>query len=277
MKKLFTPKVRSVLILALLVAVAISIVSVVTPATDGGTNFIQTILSPFRAAGSALMRQAERYYNYVFNYEALQAENEALQARIMEMEDEVRSADSLQRENERLRQLAKLTQEHEDYELTSAYIVSWDASNWKSTFSIGKGTNSGIDAGMVAITEYGQVVGLVTDAGSNWATITTVLDSSLEISASVASTGYNGIVEGSYATGEEGLLRMDYLPTDSVLRNNDQVVTTGSTVYPRGLIIGYISDADFDETGVATYAILKPAADLDDLEQVFIITAYENT
>lgn len=277
LKKLFTPKVRSVLILALLVAVAISIVSVVTPATDGGTNFIQTILSPFRSAGSALMRQAERYYNYVFNYEALQAENEALQARIMEMEDEVRSADSLQRENERLRQLAKLTQEHEDYELTSAYIVSWDASNWKSTFSIGKGTNSGIDAGMVAITEYGQVVGLVTDAGSNWATITTVLDSSLEISASVASTGYNGIVEGSYATGEEGLLRMDYLPTDSVLRNNDQVVTTGSTVYPRGLIIGYISDADFDETGVAKYAILTPAADLDDLEQVFIITAYENT
>ena len=78
------------------------------------------------------------------------------------------------------------------------------------------------------------------------------------------------------ASGSEGLLRMNYLPTDSVLRNNDQVLTTGSTVYPRGLIIGYITDADFDETGVAKYAILRPAADFDNLEQVFIVTEYEN-
>ena len=128
---------------------------------------------------------------------------------------------------------------------------------------------------MVAITEYGQVVGLVTEAGPNWATVTTVLDSALGISATVASSGYTGKVEGTLATGSEGLLRMNYLPTDSVLRNNDQVLTSGSTVYPRGLIIGYITDADLDETAVAKYAILRPAADLEDLEQVFIITEYD--
>ena len=149
--------------------------------------------------------------------------------------------------------------------------------NWKSAFTIGKGTGSGIDKGMVAVTEYGQVVGLVTEAGSNWATITTVLDSTLDISATVASTGYSGVVEGALATGSEGLLRMNYLPTDSVLRNNVQVLTTGYTVYPRGLIIGYITDANFDQTGVAKYALLRPAADLDDLEQVFIITEFNHS
>ena len=188
----------------------------------------------------------------------------------------MRSADSLQRENERLHQLLGLTEEHEDYKPVSAYIISWEDSNWKSAFTIGKGTNSGIQKGHVAITEYGQVVGQVTAVGSNWATVTTVLDSGLGISATVASTGYNGVVEGALATGSQGLLRMNYLPTDSVLRNNDQVLTTGSTVYPRGLIIGYITDADFDQTGVAKYALLRPAADLDNLEQVFIITDYEN-
>ena len=160
--------------------------------------------------------------------------------------------------------------------MESAKIVAWDASNYTSAFTIGKGTSSGIQVGHVAITEYGQVVGQVTEAGPNWATVTTVLDSALGISATVASTGYNGVVEGALATGSEGLLRMNYLPTDSVLRNNDQVLTTGSTVYPRGLIIGYITDADFDQTGVAKYALLRPAADLDNLEQVFIITEYEN-
>lgn len=276
MKKKLTGKTKAILAAALALSVLMTIIGALTVATPPGESVVQTILSPFRAATDALVRQAERYYNYIFQYEALEADNKALRERIIRMEDEVRTADELQRENERLHQLLNLVKEHEDYQMESAYIVSWDSSNWKSTFTISKGTKSGIDIGLVAVTEYGQVVGLVTDAGPNWATVTTVLDSSLEISATVASTGYNGIVEGSYATGKEGLLRMSYLPTDSVLRNNDQVVTTGSTLYPRHLIIGYITNAGFDETGVAKYAILQPAVNFDDLEQVFIITAYEN-
>lgn len=268
MKKQLTVKSKIIMVVALVLAVVLTVSSVL------GVNVIQAVLSPFRAGYSAFIRQAERLYNYIFRFEALEVENEALRERIMAMEDDIRSADSLQRENERLRNLLALKEEHEDYALTDAYIVSWDASNWKSTFMLAKGTSSGIDTGMVVITEFGEVVGLVTDAGSNWATVTTLLDSASSLSAMVASTGYSGSVQGSYATGEEGKLRMNYLPTDAVLRNNDQVVTTGSTFYPRDLIIGYITDADFDETGVAKYAILTPAADFDDLEQVFIITNY---
>jgi rod shape-determining protein MreC len=275
MKKHFSSKAKWLIVISILLAMLITVTAAVNAGRPGET-FVQTLLSPFRSAASALVRSVERYYDYVFKYETLQAENEALKARIIAMEDDVRSADSLQRENERLHQLCGLMAEHEDYKLTSSYIISWDDSNWKSAFTIGKGTNSGVHEGLVAITEYGQVVGLVTAAGPNWATVTTVLDSALGISASVASSGYNGVVEGALATGSEGLLRMNYLPSDSVLRNNDQVLTTGSTVYPRGLLIGYITDADFDETGVAKYALLKPAAELDDLEQVFIITEYEN-
>ena len=52
------------------------------------------------------------------------------------------------------------------------------------------------------------------------------------------------------------------------------MVTSGSTVYPRNLIMGHIVDAGFDETGVAKYAIIEPAADMGRLEQVFIITQY---
>ena len=275
MKKHLSAKVKWLIVIAVLLA---GFVTVTAAMGSGGLGerLVQSALTPFRSAASALVRQVERYYNYVSQYESLQAENEALKRQILAMEEDVRSADSLQRENERLYQLLGLMEEHEDYFPVPAYILSWVDSNWKSAFTIGKGTNSGIETGHVAITEYGQVVGLVTAAGPNWATVTTVLDSALSISATVASTGYNGVVEGALATGSQGLLRMNYLPTDSVLRNNDQVLTTGSTVFPRGLIIGYITDANFDQTGVAKYALLKPAADLDDLEQVFIITAYEN-
>ena len=45
-------------------------------------------------------------------------------------------------------------------------------------------------------------------------------------------------------------------------------------MYPRGLIIGSIVDAGFEETGIAKYALLDPAAEISSLEQILIITQY---
>ncbi|MGM9599118.1 MAG: rod shape-determining protein MreC [Faecousia sp.] len=273
MKKQFNGRVKLILILAVVLA-ALTAITTAVFGTTFLSNAVQTVLTPIRSGISSVTRQVERYYNYVFGYEALEAENKYLEERIMNVEEEIRNADALARENDRLRELLNLQKDNTDYEFCDAYIVSWDSSNWKSTFSIAKGTNSGLEEGMVAVTEYGQVVGLITQIGPNWATITTVLDTSLEISASIASSGHTGVVQGSYTAGEDNTLRMNYLPTNVVLRNNDQIVTTGSAVYPKDLIIGYIIDAGYDETGVAKYAKLSPAANFDQLEQVFIITHF---
>ena len=263
------------MLLALLLAIVTAIVSALFGAT-WAQKAVQAVITPIRSGVSSITRQAERYYNYLFGYESLEADNIYLRGRVAELEDEARKADSLERENQRYRELLHLKDEHVDYELCDAYINSWDSSNWKSGFSIGKGTSAGLETGMVVITEYGQVVGIIKEVGPNWANITTILDSSLEISASVASSGYTGVVQGSYTEETRGKLRMKYLPSEAVLRNNDQVVTTGSTVYPKDLVLGYVEDAGYDETGVAKYALLTPAADFDNLEQIFIITHYEN-
>ena len=209
-------------------------------------------------------------------YEALEAENEDLRAKVAELERSARTTDALQRENQRLEALTGLKQEREDFQLVSAYVITWDSNDWTSSFTINKGSRSGIAVDMVVITAQKEVVGLVTEVGANWATVTTVLDSSLEISANIASSGHKGMVQGAYTTGSEGMLRMDYLPTDAVIRNNDQVVTAGSTLYPRDLILGYVANAGFNATGVSKFAILTPAADFGELEQVYILTDYVN-
>ena len=127
---------------------------------------------------------------------------------------------------------------------------------------------------MCAITANGEVAGVVTEVGTNYAVVKTVLDSSLEVSAFIASSGYSGVVTGCYTNGLRDMLRMDYLSSTAIIRTQDQVVTAGSTYYPRNLILGYVVDAGYDEVGVAKYAILRPAADIANLEQVFIITEY---
>ena len=273
MRHFFTSRVRVVLILAVLIAVALGVIGSLTNLSIGDM-LVQGVLTPIRTGVSKLTDGAEQVYNYLFEYEALKAENEDLKDRISKLEDNAREADAVLRELERLRALLELKKANEDYELVDGYIISWSSSDWTSTFTINTGSNVGIEPGMCAITANGEVVGLVSQVGVNYAVITSVLDSSLEISATIASSGYNGMVQGGYATGNKGLLRMDYLPSSSVIRNNDQVVTTGSTVYPRNLILGYVVDAGYDDTGVAKYALLKPAVDIGSLEQVFIVTNY---
>lgn len=273
MKHYISTRVRVVLVVAVLLAALLAVLSNLT-GLKIGEMAVQGVITPLRTGVSKLKDQAEQLYSYIFNYEALLAENIALKEKIAQMEDDARVADSVSRENDRLRALLDLVNTHEDYKPVDAYIIAWSSNDWSNTLTINRGSNAGIEVGMCAITENGEVVGQVTEVGSNYAVVKTILDSSLEISATIASSGYNGMVQGNYIEGEENLLRMNYLPTSSVIRNNDQVVTSGSTTYPRDLILGYVIDAGFADTGVAKYALLKPAADIDTLEQVFIITEY---
>lgn len=273
MRQLFNTKLKIIIIVAVLLTAALSVMA-------GLTNhsipelLVQGIVAPFRAAGTALTKTAERYYSYMFRYEALEAENEALKKQVAELQDTARKADATERENTRLRNTMKLLESHDTYEEVDAYIIGWSSTDWSNTLTINRGTSSGIAENMVAITDNGEVVGLVSQVGPNFAVVKTVLDSTLEISATIATSGYNGMVSGGYIEGNDKYLQMDYLPSSAIIRNKDQVVTSGSTLYPRGLILGSVVDAGFKETGVAKYAVLKPAAEISSLEQIFIVTNF---
>jgi len=273
MKHFFNSRIRAILIVAVLLALILTVISSLT-GFSLPDMLVKGVLMPIRTGVSKLTDRAEQFYSYMFKYESVAAENERLKEELAQIEDRARQADSVARENERLRNLLELPLMQECYDVVDSYIISHSSSDWSSTFTINRGTNVGIAEGLCVITANGELVGLVEEVGPNYSVVKSVLDSSLEISASIASSGYNGMVKGGYSTGLKNLLRMSYLPSDATIRNNDQIVTTGSTVYPRDLVLGYVVDAGFDDTGVSKFALLEPAADIGALEQVFIITNY---
>ena len=274
MRHFFSTRVKVVLVAAVLLALVLTVVGSLT-----GKNYpamlVQGVLTPLRAGANALTNQIERGYDYIFKYEALEAENAALKEQLAKMESNDREADSLAREIERLRALLELKAANEDYEWVDGYVISRSSNDWTNTLTVNRGTASGIREGMCAITANGEVVGLVIEAGSNYCVVKTILDSSLSISATIASTGYSGLVSGGYTHNHGDMLWMENLLSTAIIRNHDQVVTAGSTMYPRNLILGYVVDAGMEDTGVAKYAVLTPAADIENLEQVFIITEFE--
>ena len=274
MRHYFTTRIKVVLALAILLAVLLGVLGSLTGGKNPG-GVVQSMLTPLRSGAYALTGQAQRLYDYIYKYDALEAENEALKQQLAQWQEDARQADSLARENANLRQLLKLMEANPDYALVDAYVITRSSNDWTSTLTINRGRDSGIEVGMCAITANGEVVGIVSEVGSNYAVIKTVLDSSLEVSAYIASSGYSGVVTGCYTSGHSDLLRMDYLSSSAIIRTRDQVVTAGSTYYPRNLILGYVVDAGYNDIGVAKYAILEPAADIANLEQVFIMTEHE--
>ena len=273
MRHFFSKKIKLVLAMAALLTVLLGVAVSITGKAVPGT-LVQSLLTPLRSGAYALTSQAERLYNYIYEFDTLKAENEALKAQLAQLQEEARQADALLREKQRLMEMLNFKEANEDFVLTDAFVIARSSSGWNSTFTVNRGENAGIEVGMCAISSNGEVAGVVREVGKNFAVVKTVLDSSLEISALVSSSGYSGVVSGNYTSGRSDMLRMDYLSSGAILRTNDAVVTAGSGLYPRNLILGYIVDAGFDDVGVSKYAILQPAADIENLEQVFILMDY---
>ena len=84
MKKHFSSRAKWLIVISILLAMLVTI-SLAVNNSRPGESIVQTILTPFRSAGSALVREIEQYYNYIFQYEKLQAENKELKARIIAM------------------------------------------------------------------------------------------------------------------------------------------------------------------------------------------------
>ena len=157
MKRFFTSRVFTVIVIAILLAVILAVGSNLT-GKNTSNSVVQGVLAPFRTAASYLTDQAEQIYNYMFEYESLLAENQRLKEQLSQMEDDARRADSVSRENDRLRAMLEFTELNPEYDFAEGYIISWSSNDWSNTFTINRGADAEIETGMCAITANGELV-----------------------------------------------------------------------------------------------------------------------
>ena len=152
-----------------------------------------------------------------------------------------------QSELSRLQELYDLDAEYSDYPKVAARIISKDPGNWYDTFMINKGSKDGIRVDNNVIAGKG-LVGIVTEVGSNWATVRSIIDDSSNVSAMTVGTDDNCVVEGDLELIDEGKLRFTQLyDKEDKVTVGEQVVTSNiSEKYVEGLFIGYVSDIQLD-------------------------------
>lgn len=262
----------------IVLAVAI-LVSLGNAARDGQIGAVQNITgvvtAPMQKVLSSTVNWFNTIYGYLYDYDSLLAENESLRSQLAEAQQSARDGIEASEENKRLRELLYLRAKHTDYIMESAKVVLWSSSNWSSAFTISKGLTSGIELNDPVVTEEGILVGQITEIGTNWATVSTLIDVDMSVGAFVGATGSSGMVVGEYALMKDKTAKLTFLADGAQIFVGDEVLTSGSGgAFPAGLVIGTITHVQNEAGGQIEYGIVEPRCNLDALVQVFIIKDY---
>jgi rod shape-determining protein MreC len=263
---------------ALLFAISLLILlfrsaAVVQGAAEVGTE----VLVPVQRALAETGITTNRFFQAIGELDRLRTDNADLRA----------ANDRLTLENARLaeasiaaQQAAKLdaAQRALPYKTITAPVIARDPSGVLKTIVIGAGTDQGLRVDQVVLAEQG-VVGRVSEAGSNYAKVLLVTDSSSSVSALVQTSRASGIVRGQYGD----TLVMEWILQSDPVKPGDIVVTAGlgignelRSLYPKGLVIGTVVDVTKAEVSAYQRAVVAPAVDLRKLENVLVISDPSN-
>lgn len=178
-----------------------------------------------------------------------------------------------QSELSRLQELYKLDEEYSSYPKVAARIISKDPGNWYDTFMINRGSNDGIRVDNNVISGKG-LVGIVTEVGSNWATVRAIIDDSSYVSVMTVGTDDNCVVTGDLELIDEGKLRFSQLyDKDDKVTVGERIVTSNiSDKYVEGLFVGYVSEIELDTNNLTKTGTIVTPVDFKHLKDVFVIT-----
>jgi rod shape-determining protein MreC len=265
------------LVIAALLSILIGVLSVVMGGVaDPLSNIVTTVTTPFRSGIAAAADWVEGVYGYVFHYGELEQELKDLRAQVGELEEKVREGEEARRENEQLRELLGFQTRRRGLTTEPVKVTARSNSNWASTLTLSKGSTDGIEAGDCVITETGVLVGVVSETGINWSTVSTIINTDTEIGGIVTRTYSAGVLEGDFALMNEGKLKLNYLPEEAQLVSGDEVLTSGrGEIFPSGLVVGRVEGVFTDPSGKTRYAVIEPEVTLDSLIEVFVIKEFE--
>ena len=236
----------------------------------------EALVTPVRKIVGAAVNRFDRIYGYLYKYDSLLAENESLRSQLADAQQSARDGVAATEENARLRQLLVLKEKHPDYVFESCKVVLWSSSNWAHSFTISKGSSSGIKLGDPVITEYGTVIGQVTAVSEHSATVSTIIDVDMSVGAFVGDTGTTGIVMGEYSFMKNRLAKLTFLADGAHIYVGDEVLTSGNGgAFPQGLVIGRITAVQTEAGGQIEYGVVEPQVEFDSLVQVFVIKSFE--
>ena len=237
-------------------------------------NIMGALAVPFQKATSSIGNKIDAWTDRSLNIDSIIEENEQLKRELAIMRSKQIEYDRIALENKEYKKLLNITDDIQQFETLGASVIGRDGMDKFYSFTIDKGTRHGVAVNDVVISADG-LIGMVVETGANFAKVSTILSPAVNVGCIAGSERDVGISSGSYNLSQGEVCVMNYLPKDTKIKAGDIVSTTGyGTVFPKDLIIGTVESVDIEDSGNSKYATVKPAADIENVKIVFVITDF---
>jgi rod shape-determining protein MreC len=240
-------------------------------------NGVAFAFRPFEEAIVGVGRDVTSIGGALADIDQLRRDNDALRAENDRLRVENQAATEARRENDLLTGLLQL-QQGLDFQTLAATVIARQASDAQRLVVIDRGSNDGIQVGHVVIAAGGALVGRVIDVGPNFARVLLISDQTSTVIGQLITSAATGKVVGQPG----GTLVMQDVDSTVKVPIGEEVFTAGIELggglrspYPKGLLVGQVVDFTRDPNEVVQTVYLQPAAPLDRLEFVLVITDYQ--
>jgi rod shape-determining protein MreC len=224
------------------------------------------VIGPFQTGISKVSNYAGSLKNKYVDLLSIREENKQLRQELLQY----KSANIEYREalatNVRLKKLLELKESLPPPTLT-AEIIGKDPSLWFRTLTINRGASDGVQKGMPVVTVEG-VVGQVLTSSPNYSKVLLATDPNSAVDVITQKTRVHGIVKG---LGRDAF-GLSYVLKSAEVEKGDFVITSGlGGVFPKGLMVGTVSEITNTRRGMFQKIEIEPAVDFSQLEHLIII------
>ena len=235
-----------------------------------GTRFLDSVVgvifSPFQIFFSQTIQSVSVGINHHFFLVDVARENDQLKLEVQRL---ISEKNKLVERLASQKRLAKLMAYEDDWEKKAvvASVIGRDATQWSKVVVINKGTQNGIRNHFAVVTDAG-VIGQVIHAGPNTSKVLLIVDGRSAVDALFQESRISGVVVGA---GEDEC-KLKFVPNTADVKVGDHVLSSGlGGIFPKGLIIGKVSQVSRKKQGLFQDITLVPSSDLSRLEEVLVL------
>ena len=179
-------------------------------------------------------------------------------------------------ENQRLSNLLQYKNDAKNLKLQTAKVIGKNIGDIKDTVLINLGSNAGLRENMAVVNASG-LVGIIDETYPDASRVLLITSPRCKAGGIVlrANSRVVGVVNG--LAGGDAVLQMSNMARDADIVEGDIVVTSGfGGNHPGGLVIGNVSEVSLNVGGLLKQAKIVPAVDFGRLEEVMVVTDYQN-
>jgi rod shape-determining protein MreC len=241
-------------------------------ATKKFDNLGNFVFAPFQKMLVYVGYYAQDLTSYFSSVKKLRCENERLTSELESKNLAIDRTKSLILENDTLKKMLEIKKDSADFHFEYADVIARSPQNFYKTFTINKGESSGIRANQTVVASDSslKLIGKVSETGASYARVKTIFDENTSVGARVVRSLEPGILEGFLRQGE-ALCKMTTNSNGADIAEGDFVETLGGEIYPKGILIGTVLEANQKSAGMERKIIVRPAADFDKIYSVFIM------